>query len=483
MKTKNLTLGLFVFVLQCFFSCSGNQDFPAQVSDPLEERNMNETRTRFLDPKEAPSDNLYKVSYDDVIKLSKSLRPQKECKYDVYEIGGDTLLYQLDYGDEWIIIAGDKRINPFVAESKGDKISFNTSNETLKAYLDSYADEIRAIKKSPEKVENEFTKFWIKISTSKPSIKSNTRSPEYKWAVISYTYLDSETYSDLVAPLVTTKWGQRTPWNNLLPTDLQNNEKCAIGCAAVCLAQMIYYMHYRLGKPTGLYHNISISSTQVNGPTTNIGFSRSNLNSNSTRWDNMALTSSEWAVEKIRNTRYLMYDIGNRLNMEYSGEYSGANITLSALSHYNLIYSYDDYNYQKVKTDLLNSKPVIVQAKCDDPDSGERVGHGWIIDGIKIKTSHYITEKHFEYTENWMYASEYYDSFDDLRRIYHINDGTETIEEYNDIVTEYLRMNWGQDGQNDNSYYSTYPSSIWVFSGFPYNYSFKYDKKIYYDFR
>lgn len=480
MKTKLLSLGLLVSVLQCLFSCSGNLDFSTSVSNPLEKE---VSLTRSFDPKDPSSDNLFKVTIDDVTKLSKSLRPKKDCKYDVYEIDGDTLLYQLDYGDEWIIIAGDKRINPFVAESKGDEISFNTSNENLKAYLDSYADEIRVFKKNPEKIENEFTKFWNKISTSIPSIKSRTRDSNYKWAVIAYTYLDSETYSDLVSPLVTTKWGQQYPWNNLLPIDTTYHKHCLVGCAAVCLAQMIHYMHYRLGKPTGLYHDISISLDSIYTATTNIGFSRSNYYSNSPRWDNMALNGSELSLEKKRNTRYLMYDIGNRLNMVYSGKYSEATITASALSYYNLIYSFDNYNYQKVKNDLLNTKPVIVTAECDNPETGEREGHGWLIDGIKIKTSHYITEKHFEYTENWMYASEYYDSFDDLRRIYHINDGTEIIEEYTDIITEYLRMNWGQDGQNDNCYYSTYPSSTWYFIDYPYNYNFKYDKKIYYNFR
>lgn len=425
------------------------------------------------------------MSYEDAINFSKSLRPNKECKVEVYEIEKDTLLYLLNYENEWIVIAGDRRINPFVAESKDDEISFDTNNENLKAYLDSYADEIRVIKKDPQKIENEYTRFWTMISYSKPGIKTKTRNPEYKWAVISYTYLDSESTSNLVSPLISTKWGQRYPWNINLPIDLNDIEhkNCRVGCAAVSLAQMVHYMHYRLGKPTGLYHGISISYPSIYGPSTDIGFSRSNYVSNSSRWDDMALLGSGTPPNSRLYVRNLMYDIGNRLNMEYSGNYSEATITTTAVSNYNLTYSKSDYVYQTVKNDLQNSKPVIVTAECDDPDTGERSGHGWIIDGIKTKTYHYITEKHFEYTENWMYASEYYDSFDDLRRIYHINDGTEIIEEYNNVTTEYLYMNWGMNGINDNGNYGTYPSSTWTYSGIPNNYDYIYKKKIYYDFR
>lgn len=52
------------------------------------------------------------------------------------------------------------------------------------------------------------------------------------------------------------------------------------------------------------------------------------------------------------------------------------------------------------------------------------------------------------------------------------------------VYTEYLRMNWGENGNNDGGYYSTYPSSIWKFIGdLSLNYDYRYDKKIKYDFR
>lgn len=486
MKKYLFTIGLFITVLlNMFTSCNEKDVFQLTTSD---EPNQNVTNTLSTSTRyrKGSSINLYQVSKEDVINLSKSLRPQKDYKMNVYQISNDTLLYLLDYGDEWIIIAGDKRINPIVALSKDDELSFDSPNESLKTWIDSYADEILAIRDDIREIENENTKFWTMVSQSKPKNKAKTRNPEYKWAVVTYIYSDSEMSSDVVSHLVSTKWGQNLPWNNNYPIDTNNNnKKCKAGCAAVAFAQMAYYMHYHLSKPTGLYHNISVSSS-IAGPTTNIGFSRSDYNSNSTRWNTMALSGTSSSTgNQYDYVGDLMLDIGNRMQLSYSGNGTGGDISISGVSNYNLTYSYSNYNYQTVKTDLNNSKPVYVTAACDDPLTNERVGHAWLIDGYGITTTHYVIQKTFEYTENWMYASEYYDTFDELRAHYHINSEYDVVlEDGGYVYTEYLRMNWGENGNNDGGYYSTYPSSIWKFIGdLSLNYDYRYDKKIKYDFR
>ena len=481
MKKNVIILGLFSIVLLWFSSCSENLDSLSPASITLKQEPFKGTLTLSLNPKDFSQDDPYRVSYEDVINFSKSLRPNKECNVDIYKNENDTLLYLLNYGDEWIVVAGDKGINPFVAESKEDAISFDTPNENLKAYLDSYADEIRIIRKDPKVIENEYTKFWGLILNNKPKIESKTRNPEYKWAVNSYTYLDSETSSVLIPHLVLTKWGQNSPWNNCFPTDANhNNNKCKTGCASVAFGQLLYYTHYHLGKPSGLYHSISVSSS-ILGPTSNINYSPSNWNSNSNRWGTMALSgsSSNTGLE-YDYVGYLMMDIGNNMNMIYCADYGEGDLSSNAASNYNLTYSLSSYNYQLVKKDLQNSKPVYTTA-YSQPNHQD--GHAWLIDGLGEKTRHYIIQKSFEYTENWMYSSEYFDTFDELRARYHINSEYDIVEEDGGYVTtEYLFMNWGQDGSNDGGYYSTYPTSTWTFYSIP-SYNFQYDKRIKYDFR
>lgn len=439
----------------------------------------------------------YQVTLRDANNLLKSLGKDSDAKLKVYTDKSDTLLYVANYHDGWTIISGDKRLNPIIAESSQESSSDVTPNDNVKFWLETYKDELATIKQEMDSVEiaeistrsnlpssqKTYVDFWNKISpTPKPTNASTRSSAEYKWAVVSNTYCDSETSSIVTPHLIETKWGQSEPWNSKLPTDTKANQKCPTGCVAVSLAQIIYYMHGHFGKPTGLYHNINISSSSISGATNNIGFSRSNYVSNSDRWNKMAPTRNDedWTKSDFE-TSYVgdfMLDIGNRLNMKYSGTESSASISASALANYNLTYSSSDYNFDNIKKSLQNKKPVNIVAYYKEGKN--KKGHSWIIDGIATKTRHFVTEIHFEYTENWMNESEYYDSFDDLKQHYHISSQYETIkEDGGSYTTEYLLMNWGYDGQYNDGLFSKYPSDIWTVDGKDY----KYDKKIYYDFK
>lgn len=124
---------------------------------------------------------------------------------------------------------------------------------------------------------------------------------------------------------------------------------------------------------------------------------------------------------------------------------------------------------------LINAKPVNITAQTENGD-----GHSWVIDGIAQRVSRFVTEKRFEYTDNWMHESEYYDSFDDLRYKYNINTEFDVvIEPGGTSRTDVLLMNWGYYGNDDDNYYSTYPSDTWEAD----IYEFMYNKMIYYDFR
>lgn len=435
---------------------------------------------------------LYKVTLHDANMFLKSVQRDNHPKLEVVRNHKDTLMYIVNHDNGWMIIAGDRRFNPIIAESDEGSFSNTSDNENLKAWIDSYADELRVIHENDsikalaiitrgtsnnETEENEYTKLWAQISPIKKNAKTRS-SVEYKWAVVSNTYCDKEYFTEVIPHLIKTKWGQDKPWNSKLPFDLKANTQCPLGCVAVSYGQIVYYMHYFLGKPTGLYHNISVSAKTISGGTTNIGFSRSSYVANSTRWDEMAINNS------LQGTTYvgdLLLDIGNRVGMKYSGTGSGANSTASNnLNAYNLSYTVSDYNYDKVKNNLQNSKPVNIRAEI----KGEGNAHSWIIDGIATKTRHYVIKKHFEYTENWMNEAEYYNSFDELRAKYNINSEYDYItEDGGTYTTEYLRMNWGVNGSGDEGYFSTYPSSVWQYQSIDKTYNYNYKKRMCYDFK
>lgn len=465
---------LFIFLLEVILvSCNKNDN------EPIQQTQAAKIYTTSLISK-VYSANEYYVSISDANKFADAVRPGKTFKIDPYIIEKDTLLYIVNYDKGWIVLAGDKRLNPFVAESESGNISMPTTNKSLNVWIDSYADEIRVIRNLTDSKENEFTNLWAIITRNRTQKESKekvpkTKASQYKWAVISYTYCDSETYRNVYPHLLATKWGQEDPWNTKLPIDTSVGKRCPTGCTAVAISQILYYLHYELGKPLWLYHNISISQTHISGKTANIGFARSNYNASSNRWDQMALnTSSSSGHSYVED---LMLDVGERVEMEYSGEGSSAIISEEAMNYYDISYKKSPFDYQKIKTDIINSKPVKVTA-FRNSNSG-RKGHAWIIDGIAQRTRHFVTEKQFEYTDNWMHESEYYDSFDDLRYRYNINSEFDVvIEEGGTSVTDYLLMNWGYNGAYDNDYFSTYPSTAWTIS----DRNYIYDKTIYYDF-
>lgn len=239
------------------------------------------------------SANEYYVSVNDARKFADAIRPGKTFKIEPYVVEKDTLLYFINYDKGWVILAGDKRLNPFVAESESGDISMPTSNGNLNAWIDSYAS-----------------------------------------------------------------------------------------------------------------------------------------------------------------------------------------IPPGGMDYYSISYEKSDFDYQIVKADIINSKPVKVTAYRNS--SNGLAGHAWVIDGIAQRTRHFVTEKRFEYTDNWMHESEYYESFDDLRYRYNINDEFDVvIEEGGTSVTDFLLMNWGYDGAYNDDYFSTYPSTAWTIYT---DRNYEYDKTIYYDF-
>lgn len=128
----------------------------------------------------APSANEYYVSVNDARKFADAIRPGKMLKIEPYVVEKDTLLYFINYDKGWIILAGDKRLNPFVAESENGDISMPTTNENLNIWIDSYADEVRVIRTITDKKENEFTELWSKISKNRTPEYSKGSGPETK---------------------------------------------------------------------------------------------------------------------------------------------------------------------------------------------------------------------------------------------------------------------------------------------------------------
>lgn len=471
MRTKRLTtkkeiillLSIFCICLD-YISCTKDLDISNVIEDP-----------NYVNTRSQKSTANYAVSLRDAINYVKATYPKKEFNIEPYILKGDSVLYIVNFREGWSVIAGDKRVDPIVAEDVKGSLKLDLG--LLSPWISSNAEDILTLRNYEAVVSNENTKLWDIISPQKNVIK-DTRSgePDMKWAVISYVYCDQESYSIQIPHLLSTSWGQEAPWNTKCPIDIRNNKQCPTGCWSVAIAQLLYFTHYHLGKPNGLHHNISITNTTVSSSTNNIGYVESNYYPYSSRWDTMAHSFTDVSGDTVA-VGDLMLEVGKHLGVEYSGYGSRANNPSGALSYFNIQYNSRSYNFNIIKNSLQNNLPIIITAQTSSPNS---TGHAWIIDGLETRTRHYTIQKTFEYTDNWMHESEYYDSFDDLRRLYNLNDENDIIEvDGGTYTSDCLLMNWGFDGFYNGAHFGSSSAEIWSIS----DYDLVNNKIIYYDFR
>lgn len=439
-------------------------------------------------PKLSPRSDVtsFKVKYEEVRQFASIHCNNQDFSVTSLTREEDTLLYVVNYANGWMLIAGDKRVSPILAESPEGQLDLKSAPEGVLVWLDSMAEDINSYREIATKTDNDNTLLWSAF-TQMPLVKSpdveQTRydPPIEKWYAITYSpEVIEETAWDSIPHLIPTKWGQVSPWNSKCPVDTKVPRRCYLGCAATALGQTLYYLHNYLGKPNQLYHYITCTKPTINGSTTDIGFVRGNLTNNSTRWEGMAIdccgTSSgiEYAGD-------LMLDIGNRLEMKYSGEGSGAKFSVDKIEpYYNVTYSKDDYSFTTVFSNLSNNLPVMVSAYSKRGWLGLTYtkGHAWIIDGIHCIRRNYRQITEFECSENWMHHLPAYDTFEELAQAYGIQDPNDRIIETFGSNYLYLLMNWGYDGAYDNGYYSTYLTDNWYANGS----NHQYLRKIYYDF-
>jgi len=386
---------------------------------------------------------------------------------------GDTLLYIANLEKGWKVFSADKHLPPILAEipegSFGDK---TLDNPGIRAWMDSMTDLTSDIRQEKElSSATDFTDLWEGYPVTKKETRENngirglSMEPTWTRAVIyEQTVLDTITYG----PLLSTKWGQRTPWNNSLPI-YQGSQHYPTGCAAVAISQILYYYHDFIDTPSGLFHDISISNWIYNSgidPYYTSVLSRQNYQEPSSRWAQMVKDTVEYNTyypSSITGASYvsdLMVDVGNRTSMKYyaDGSKSGAQLTgeLSALSSFGLDYNYSTFNINTAYTELANSRPILINGV----DSSNNAGHAWVIDGAK--KSQYITYITYQWWMGYLAGSlpngEEMTQSQAQEAAWEIGldkpaDGMITYGvSYTEPYYQFY-MNWGWDGSSDGLYF------------------------------
>jgi len=158
--------------------------------------------------------------------------PQMQMK----QVSGLYVFNMADHGG-YVIVSNDDRALPILGFSDRGSIDPDNMPTNMRAWLQGYADQIT----------------WLKAqgtSTTKPAAAAPALRRTHS--------------TDAIAPMLTTRWNQLEPFNDLVP-DFSSERKCATGCVATAMAQVMYY-HKWPQQTTEAIPAYTMKSTSISLP-------------------------------------------------------------------------------------------------------------------------------------------------------------------------------------------------------------------------
>ena len=387
----------------------------------------------------------------------------------------DKSVFIINHRKGYTIIAADTRVQPILGESESGVLSLQScDNPGVKVWMEDTADRILILKKENPIVKKDYSDLWqpFKEKTYIP-VQTRIIDVDSIWIRVVETSSQTLYYHADQSALLTTKWGQKAPWNAKMPQDYITGGRCATGCAAVAVSQILRYFNKRGNYPTDLWHNIAIqSTTPVYNPFNytwylKTSLSKSNHKTNSSRWNSMPDTKLGSHTSYVSQ---LMLDIGNRINMFYSENDSfvtgdSLQYSIPNLSQCGISSRFAPFNFSLAASNIEMGWPVIVSAFTSP--TLPREGHVWIIDGCKDYSRTYTTTETFycihpDTMSGYSNIVSVY-SYDEMMSIYpEAYSGMQTVSSV-EYTMRNLHMNWGWDGDG-NGNYDMLIDDDWIYS-------------------
>ena len=424
----------------------------------------------------------------------------------------DTLAYLYNYKDGWKLISADRRTEPILASEKRGCFSIDKiDNPGVSLWLDSAMKQIMVIRRDGAKQYDEETyKMWdaihdncVRKKMMNEPIQTKTYidslDGDYPYYIRKWSQTSTIEYTMNSGHLIQTKWGQGNRlhfWNQNMLFGWSNRDsiskRCVLGFFPVAVSQMLYYLHYKIGKPSGLYHNISTYGYKIDKNNGTQGISRGDFTYPSPRWDQMAKDSFEEHIDYVGD---FIIDVGFRMGTKYSADESSANLSTSHLSNFGITFDQSEYVKSTVYNQIIQDKPTIVTAfHTYSFFSGFDGGHAWIIDGWIKKRYNYLTtyqwivigSRNDEENIDWSDHSITRYSYEDGLLLSGGDEYTYSSGQTSEF--DYLLMNWGWDNRFDDAEYSANTADYWTISytnqsGEYVSNTYKFDVNICFNFR
>lgn len=346
----------------------------------------------------------------------------------------------------WMIVAGHIRNgNQVLAYSEtGSFDPSNIANPEVRFWYD-------MTKAQLDDVEIEESDDEPLPARSLDSFQIDMDEPYY-WVRMPLPYTTEILDHGYVAPLLNTKWGQTSPWNSRTPYPASASY-CYTGCVAVSCAQILYYLKQNKNFNIGLY-DVTGAYTEAydsyGGYFYISSVSRTGFQSNSDKWREMRKRKDENG--RTDYVAELMFDIAEHAGMKFYQFASGTQtVSPSIFANYNVTCDESDYDFDLVRQSLDREIPV--ELSCLQTAGS---GHSWVIDGYNVNECR--SDQAYQWRLIPPDSLYYYDNIDydyvfteSQKQLYHPELEENQIEHnYSYYSDNYLLMNWGWDGENDN---------------------------------
>lgn len=288
------------------------------------------------------------------------------------KVSGSNVYYAFNIeGGGFIIIAGDDRASKVLGYSDKGKIDFNHLPTPLKGLLDHYKYDIEYVQ------THHLTNAELGM---RHSLKEGTV---------------------VLEPMTTSTWGQENPY--YLQCPVYDDQYSKVGCAGVCMAQMVYFWKYppSCSSYPSYYNNYAHQATP-SLPATTFDYSKMLDAYCHWDWDISEPVQDIFNEEQVQEAAKLCRYVGQAARMQYSPSMSltqGPHKLNGMLSlGYNpeaqiiTCSDYDTETWEALMRDELDAgRPIMYAGFGRDNVS---VGHAFIIDG-------YDTEGFFHINMGW----------------------------------------------------------------------------------
>lgn len=299
------------------------------------------------------------------------------------------IIQEDDEDGGWVLMASDDAVQPILGYA--DSGTFDTSAgmpENLKWWLSMYNHQIKRAIANGQVATAEVSNQWAELRSGARKAKAATV---------------------VVGPLLTTKWNQGAPFNNLCPTYSGSN-RSATGCVATAMAQVMNFWEWpEKGQGSKSY---SSQGTQ------SVNFANTTYD-----WANMKDSyNGSYTTAQANAVATLMYHAGVSVEMSYAASSGAQTIRFPSTSTsyacaQNALWNYFKYNADSIKgyyrsgassygysswtdnnwiamlkTELDKSHPIMYAG------SGDGGGHSFVCDG-------YRDDNYFHF--NWGWGGSY----------------------------------------------------------------------------